>query len=217
MLLQLGTFIWVTAGIVIAFLMPDAYQLRATPAAFFHVPMAIAMEIAFLLAAIYGGLWLWKREAKFDARSIAYAEVGAVYGVIALTTGAVWAKLNWNAYWSWDPQQIGIVATLLTYAALFSLRGATEDEDRQRNGWAVYAIMGVIAAVFWTFLFRRMMPSLHPTNTLTKSDPLFKLALYFNVVGYAMVMMWIVELRARAIARQEHLQNRALEAQWSSL
>jgi ABC-type transport system involved in cytochrome c biogenesis permease subunit len=40
----------------------------------------------------------------------------------------VFARTNWGAYWSWDPQQVGVLGTLLTYAALFALRGATDDD-----------------------------------------------------------------------------------------
>ncbi|MDF2440679.1 MAG: heme exporter protein [Abditibacteriota bacterium] len=212
MLLPIITLIWVTAGAVIAWTMPAANQLRATPAAFYHVPMAIAMEIAFVLSALYGIGWLRGRRVESDARSVAYAEVGFAFGIVALITGSVWAKINWNSYWSWDPQQIGIVATLLTYAALFSLRGATEDDLRRRDYWAVYAILGVIAAIFWTFVFRHLTSfSLHPSKTLTGSDPLFKFALRFNIVGFTMLLIWIANLRTRVTMVEERLHDRALQ------
>ena len=214
MILQIVTLFWIGAGIIIAWSMPPAAALKATPAAFFHVPMAIAMEIAFIIAAVNGVLWLWKRDPKFDRTSVAFAECGFAFGLIAMTTGAVWAKINWNAYWSWDPQQIGIVATLLTYAGLFSLRGATEDHDKRRNAWAVFAILGIIAAVFWTFAFRQLMPSLHPNRTIIGSNNLYKFALYFNMIGMALLLVCVASIRARILG----LQERAIawkELQWA--
>jgi heme exporter protein C len=224
MWLPLLTFIWVTAGTVIAWLMPPAVdpktgmQLQATAAAFYHVPIAVTMNIAFVLSALFGAGWLRGRKVESDLRSVAYAEIGFWFGIIALVTGAVWAKINWGAYWSWDPQQVGIVATLLTYAGLFSLRHATEDEQKQRNFWAVYAILGVISAIFWTYAFRHLASfSLHPSRPLTESAPLFKFALRFNIVGMFLVLMWIANIRVRLATIQEKLHNRELkEMQWVS-
>lgn len=211
------TLLWVCGNIIVAWTMPPAQGLKATPAAFFHVPMAIAMEIAFLVAAAYGAAWLMRQKPSYDTWSVAFAEVGFAFGLVALATGSVWAKVNWNAFWSWDPQQIGIVATLLTYAALFSLRGATDDEARRRNSWAVFAILGVIAAVFWTFVFRRLMPSLHPTGTLSKSGDIFRWALDFNIVGMALLTVWAATIRARLMDAQQMLEaaRERAELRWN--
>ena len=218
MILRILTLLWVGAGIFVAWAMPPAQGLKATPAAFFHVPMAIAMELAFVIAAGLGVVWLVKSNPRQDTLSVAFAEVGFAFGLVALATGSVWAKVNWNAYWSWDPQQIGIVATLLTYAALFSLRGATEDVARRRNAWAVFAILGVIAAIFWTFVFRHLMPSLHPNATISSSGAIFKWALRFNIVGMALLMTWAALVRARLIDAQDRLEmaRERIELGWSN-
>lgn len=186
-----------TIGIVIGFLMPPAQGLVTSTVMYFHVPMAISMEVAFLVAAWHGVKWLKTRKIEHDACSLAYAETGAAFGLVATITGALWAKLNWNAYWSWDPQQVGITAVLLTYAALFALRGAIDDEEKRRDLWAVYAIFGFIAAIFWTFVFRRLLPTLHPPDTLLNSEPMYKFALWFNVAGYIIMMCKVAGLRTR--------------------
>ncbi|MBV9866611.1 MAG: cytochrome c biogenesis protein CcsA [Abitibacteriaceae bacterium] len=210
--------IWVTAGILIGFAVPPIHDgnliLRTRQIAFFHVPMAIAMEVAFLMAAWYGISWLRTRQPRYDALSLAYAEVGTVFCVIATITGAIFARTNWGAYWSWDPQQVGIVTTLLTYAALFALRGAVEDEDKKRNLWAVYAIIGLIVAIFSTMVYRRLLPdnaTLHPSNTVITSDALNKFALWFNVIGYIMLLVWMAKLRSRF----EMASQRLREVQWA--
>ncbi len=189
--------IWIAAGIVIGFLMPPAQGLVTSTVMYFHVPTAIAMETGFLLSAYQGWRWLRTRKREHDALSYSYAEFGAWLGIIATITGALWAKLNWGEYWSWDPQQIGIVATLLTYAALFALRSAVDDEEKQRDLWAVYAIVGVVSAIFWTFIFRRLLTTLHPPSTLINSEPLYRYALWFNVAGYILVLVKVAQIRAK--------------------
>lgn len=205
---------WVLAGLVIGFSMPRAQNLATTPIAFFHVPLAVSMLLLFLLAAVWSLKWaFFGRDSRDDARSLAFAEVGFVAGLIAMATGMLFARTNWGYYWSWDPQQVGVLGTLLTYAALFALRGATDDEITKRKLWTVYAVLGVLVACFGSYVYRQVLPpntSLHPNQTLTKSDPLFKFALWFNVVGYAMLLI----CAANARARLEMISNRLEERVW---
>jgi heme exporter protein C len=199
--------IWITAGIIIGFMMPPAVGLVHSTVMYFHVPMAVSMLTAFLIAAWRGIQWLRTRDPRHDAASLAYAEVGAFFGIIATMTGSIWAGANWQSYWNWDAQQIGIVGTLLTYGALFALRSAVEDDDKKRDLWAVYAIFGVIAAIFLTYVFRRLVPSLHPNDTLTKSAPGYRLTLWFNVFGYIMLLVRVAGLRARFETARERLKE----------
>lgn len=212
--------VWITAGILIGFAVPPIEDkatglvLMTRQIAFFHVPMAVAMEVAFLMAAWNGVQWLRRRDTRYDALSLSYAEIGAVFGIIATATGAVFAKANWGAYWTWDPQQKGIVTTLLAYAALFALRGAVEDEDKRRSLWAVYAVIGLLTAVFSTIVYRRLLPAgetLHPPNTLLTSDALNKFALWFNVAGYVLLLVRLAHVRSRL----ERARDRLKELAWA--
>jgi heme exporter protein C len=207
------TALWIVVGLLVGFSVPVVRDnstgliLMLRQIVYFHVPSAIAMLVAFSLAAYHGVMWLRRRDAVSDARSLAYAEVGFALCIIATVTGMIFAKANWGAYWSWDPQQIGILTTLLTYAALFALRGAVDDDAKRRDLWAVYAIIGVMTAIFATAVFRRVLPpntSLHPENTLVTSDPLNKFALWFNVAGYILLTAQIADVRARLeVAREK--------------
>jgi len=196
--------IWITIGLLLGFAMPPIQDgdliLHTRQIAVFHIPMAISMLVCFLAAAGYGVGWLRTRRVRSDAMSLAFAEVGTLCGILATMTGAIWAKINWNTYWNWDPQQIGVVTTLLTYAALFSLRGAVEDEEKRRSLWAVYAIVGFLVAVLSTVVYRRLLPplmTLHPPNTLFSSSPLNRFILWFNVSGYVLLAIRLAILRAR--------------------
>ena len=208
--------IWVALGMILGFAMPpivdnsSGLRLYARQIGYFHIPMAVAMIVAFLVSAFYGVQWLRKRDVRDDALSLAYAEVGTMAGVVATLTGAVFARVNWGMYWSWDPQQIGVLVTLLTYAALFALRGAVEDEQKRRNLWAVYAIFGCLTACFASVVYRRLLPdgqTLHPKNTLLYSDRLIQFALTFNIVAYVFLLAKVANLRARLETSREKLQE----------
>ncbi|PQV63486.1 Cytochrome C assembly protein [Abditibacterium utsteinense] len=190
--------IWVTAVIIAAFFVPEVKDLSATPIAFFHVPMAISMFGCFFIAAACGVAWLVTKNERADALSYAFGEVGFVAGIITFLTGLLFARVNWNAYWTGDPQQVGVLGTLFTYAALLTLRGAVDDERKKRNFWAVYALFGLLVACFGSYVYSRIVPpgsSLHPNGTLRSPD--YKVVFTFSILGYLFALSRIALLRAQ--------------------
>ncbi len=188
-----------TLVIIAAFFVPEVQDLKATPIAFFHVPMAISMFGCFFAAAFFGVVWLLKKDTKADSLSLAFGELGFIVGVITFATGLLFARVNWNGYWTGDPQQVGVLGTLMTYAALLTLRNATDDEFKRRNFWAVYAIFGLLVACFGSYIYSRIVPantSLHPNDTIAKSSD-YKWVFRFSIFGYFFALSRIAILRAR--------------------
>ena len=205
--------VWITISIVAAFLVPEVRELRATPIAFFHVPMAITMFGCFFAAAACGLLWLFRREERWDNWSLAWGEVGFAAGCITFLTGLVFAGANWGAFWTGDPQQVGVLGTLLLYAAMLSLRSAVDDDRKKRNAWAVYSLFGLLVACFGGYIYSRIVPqgvSLHPNGTLKTSSQIYKIVFTFNIVGFLVLMSRVAWLRAK----MERIGNRLRELSW---
>ncbi len=201
-------------AIMAAFWVPEVQNLRATPIAFFHVPMAITMFGCFFAAAFCGLAWLFRGIEKADALSLAFGEVGFVAGAITFATGLIFSRVNWNGYWTGDPQQVGVLGTLMLYAAMLCLRGATDDERKKRNFWAVYSLFGLLTACFGSYIYSRIVPpgtSLHPNNTLGTSSAIYKMVFSFNIFGYLFLMARVAFLRARL----EMATNRLREMAWN--
>lgn len=208
--------IWITISIVAAFLVPEVRELNATPIAFFHVPMAITMFGCFFAAAFSGVMWLATREERWDAWSLAWGEVGFAAGCITFLTGLVFAGANWGAYWTGDPQQVGVLGTLMLYAAMLSLRSAIDDDRKKRNFWAVYSLFGVLVACFGGYIYSRIVPpnaSLHPNGTLKTSSEIYKFVFTFNIFGFFLLMSRIAWLRAKL----ERVTNRLREMSWEAI
>ena len=208
--------IWITISIVAAFLVPEVRELQATPIAFFHVPMAISMFGCFFAAAFSGARWLATRHEKWDAWSLAWGEVGFAAGCIAFATGLVFAGANWGAYWTGDPQQVGVLGTLMLYAAMLSLRGAIDDDRKKRNFWAVYSLFGLLVACFGGYIYSRIVPpnaSLHPNGTLRTSSEIHKIVFTFNILGFMLLMSRLAWLRAKL----EQLGTRVRELAWEAI
>jgi heme exporter protein C len=45
---------------------------------------------------------LFRRRPRADAIAVATAELVAVFGLIGLLTGPLWARKAWGVWWQWD-------------------------------------------------------------------------------------------------------------------
>jgi heme exporter protein C len=194
--------IWMSAVIMAAFLFaPAAEGFRAPEAAriiFFHVPNAVVASIAFVVSMVYAIRYLKGRNLMDDAKSSISAELGLVFTVLATVTGSLFAHVQWGSWWNWDTREIAIVMLLLVYAAYFALRSATDGIDRRARLSAVFAIVAVAPMVFLMFVMPRVMVSLHPAGTLTRSEglsPEYRMVLFPAMLGFLGLYVWIFRIK----------------------
>ena len=121
------TLLLITAGTVLAFTTdPPLAMLGAGSEAsrifYFHVPMAQISFIAFITSAVYAIAFLRTRRIDHDHAAVTAAELGLLFAVVALITGALWARQAWGAYWNWDPRKLLLFILILFYGAFFALR-----------------------------------------------------------------------------------------------
>jgi heme exporter protein C len=126
-----------------------------------HVPSAWACLIAFAVTGILSLLYLWRRTLKFDTIAAASAEVGLAFGVIMLTTGPIWGKTIWGAWWSWDARLTSTLFLFLLFVGYLVLRGAATDPDTRAR---FSSVIGTLALVLVPFIYLsvHMFRTLHP-------------------------------------------------------
>jgi heme exporter protein C len=174
---------------------------------FFHVPMAWMTVVAFLVSMWYGIMYLRRKNMDDDMRSAVSAGLGLLFCVLATTTGALWAKFNWGAFWNWDPRQTSIFVLLLVYGAYFALRSAIEVEEKRASLSAVYAIIAAATVPFFIFIMPRIMPGLHPGSAddvnagpvLSSGgmDATMRIVLYSMLAGFLALYVWLMRIRMR--------------------
>ncbi len=136
---------------------------------YFHVAAGWVGMLSFLAAAICGGVYLARRDRRWDIASVAGVEIGMVFMLINIVTGAIWARPIWNAWWTWDPRLTTSTIMELVYAAYLMLRGGIEDPDRRARFGAVYAIIGFVSVPI-TFFSIRLFRTIHPV-VIGSGDP----------------------------------------------
>lgn len=182
---------------------------------FFHVPMAWTSFVAFLTAGVFSALYLRSRRISHDERAAAAVDLGLVFGVLATVTGAVWARIEWGAFWNWDPRQGSIVLALLFYAAYLALRSAVADHETRRRLAAGYGVLGMVVAPFLFFVAPRLASfSLHPEPVVNaegdvKMDPMVLITLLSGSLAFTALFYWIHNLRCRLAAEDRRRNDNA--------
>lgn len=170
---------------------------------YFHVPSAYAMYLGFVTAAVGGAVYLIRRDPKWEAISVAGAEVGMLFCVLVLTTGPLWARKAWGVWWTWDPR---LTTTLLAgmifaaYLALRSMGGAGEVEKRFAAGLALFGILDIPLIHYSVQRWR----GVHPTVITGKGGGLeseMYMALGVSFVLFTLLAILLIWFRA-SIERQ---------------
>lgn len=171
---------------------------------FYHVPMWFAMMLLLLISVVYSILHLRTPEIEhYDIQATSFAAVGGLFGVIGITTGALWAKHTWGAYWSFDVKQNMSAVALLIYLAYFVLRSSFDDMDKRARIAAIYNIFAFATLIPLLYIIPRMVHSLHPgmggnpAFSNLDLDNTMRMVFYPAIVGWMMLGIWMSNLGGR--------------------
>lgn len=180
-------------------------------ALYFHVPMWFGMVLLYSISVYYAVKFLRNPLSDFDIKSVEYANVGTVFGVLGILTGMLWANYTWGSPWHGDPKQNGAAIALLVYLAYFVLRGSVDNEEQKARLSAVYNIFAYAAMIPLIFIIPRLTDSMHPGNggnpgfNAYDLDSRMRLIFYPAVIAWFFIGMWIVSLRVRYRILQNQL------------
>lgn len=217
-MLQIGLYVWFSLVIIFAIASPNKVGMLAetTKNIYFHVPMSITAVVAFFTSVWFGVKYLRTRNLDDDLKAEAASGLGFLFNLLAMVTGAIWAKVVWGAFWHWDPRQTTIFLVFLMYAAYFALRGAVSSAEKRATLASVYSIFSFPALIFLYFVLPRMVSGLHPGSpengeaginpaVSSTTDSTIRLVLYASMAGFIALFFWLHNLRARQMKLAEKL------------
>jgi len=183
-----------SAVIVFGFITPMPQQQigEASRIFYFHIPQAWICVIAFALAMIYSIRYLATKRISDDDKAASAAALGLVFCILATVTGSIFAKVTWGSFWNWDPRETSIFILLLIYGAYFALRGAVEVEDKRASLSAVYAIFAFVTVPFLIFVVPRVVPSLHPADSVINKNLKFTMGTQVRLIFFASLALFTV-------------------------
>ena len=161
---------FLTATAMVFFYAPTERVMGAVQKVFyFHVSAGWVGMLAFFLAFVAGVIYLINKGSKWDLIGFSAIEIGIVFTMINVVTGAIWARPIWNAWWTWDPRLTTATIMELVYFAYLMLRQGIDDPERRNRFGAVYAIIGFISVPV-TFFSIRFARTIHPV-VIGGNDP----------------------------------------------
>ncbi len=186
---------------------------------YFHVAAGWVGAVAFLVTAITGGVYLAKRDRKWDRVAVASVEIGVVFIFINIVSGAIWARPIWNTWWTWDPRLVTATIMLLLYLAYLMLRQGIDDPDRRARFGAIYGIVAFVSVPI-TFLSIRIFRTIHPVvigsgdptaeGAFDMSPPMLQ-AFMFSLLTFTFIYMTLLWYRVRLGRLSEQVEERKME------
>ncbi len=212
---RLGLLFLVCASVVGGFLWLPPIPMFVSPAlariAVFHIPCSIVGSIATTVGVWYALCYLKNRRLEDDIKSSVSLGLALLLWSLTTVTGAIFAKAEWGAYWSWDIKQISIVMLLLIYLAYFALRTAIDDSRKRATISAVYTLFALVSVPFLTLILPNSTPNtLHPKNTVFSGE--YWVVLTAFSLGLTLIYVWAFHVHVALELIQLRLNRRARSA-----
>jgi heme exporter protein C len=213
-----GLLFMVGLPLALVFSPADYQQGDAVRIMYVHVPAAwVAMSAYAVMAAASLVALVW-RHALADVAASAVAAIGATFTAIALTTGMLWGKPMWGAYWVWDARLTSVLVLFFLYLGAIAIRQAYDDRIRGARAAQILSILGAVNLPIIKF-------SVDWWNTLHQGESIFRkggptisssmlLPLGIMTLAYTLLFFMLLILRMRTMIFEQ--QGRAAIARRAS-
>jgi heme exporter protein C len=180
---------------------------------YFHVPMWFGMIVLFSVSVYHSIKYLSTSNQDHDLKAVESINVGVIYGILGIITGAIWAKFTWGQAWSFDVKQNFAAIALLLYFAYLVLRNAIDEEQKRAKISAIYNIFAFPMMVVLLFVLPRLSDSLHPGNGGNPGfnsydlDSRMRAVFYPACLGWILIGYWIYTIlyRVRSLEKNNTL------------
>jgi heme exporter protein C len=159
-----------------------------------HVPSSWVGFLGIIISAIFGIIYLYKRENRYDKLSHSFMEVSVVFITVGLFTGSLWAKPAWGTFWTWDPRLVSMAILWMLALGYLFFRSLVEEEELRAKFSAILSIITAINIPI-VFLSIRLFKTLHPavlkglsTSETYGMDPEISLGLLLNFLSVSILM-----------------------------
>ena len=190
----------------------SAHRFNLQRVLYFHVPIAWVALLAYFFVFLGSVLYLWKRNAKWDALAYSAAEIGMVFATLVVITGSIWAKGIWGKWWTWEPRLTTMLILWLIYIAYLMLRGYAASPAQGARFSAVLGIVGFIdvpivyfAANWWRGLHPEVVAG--PLADPDSMDASMRGVLLFSAATFTLLFAFLVKERMSLRAAEDGLRQ----------
>ncbi|MBI4817359.1 MAG: cytochrome c biogenesis protein CcsA [Deltaproteobacteria bacterium] len=126
---------------------------------YFHVPSAMNMFLAIVIAAVGSIGYLLKQTDFFDNLEDSAVDLAILFGAAVLISGPLWGRKAWGAYWVWDVRLTSTLVLFLTLLATKIVRTYAGPAAKQIT--AGLTLFAVVNSLF-VYVCVRIWKTTHP-------------------------------------------------------
>ena len=179
---------------------------------YLHVPSIFMAYLAIFGVFIFSIGYLWKPDETYDIFSITFAELGALFSLIALVSGSIWGKPTWNTYWTWDARITFTLILFLIFVGYSLLRYLADDSIAIAKSSAIIGICGFFSVPL-NHLAVKWWRTLHqPSSIFSQKNSIsteLKYFLLFSFVYFLCLLCFMFFARLR-LEKQKREWKRSL-------
>ena len=206
-LTAVSLFLFVTAPIVIVRAPYESTMGLVQKIFYFHFPSWMAMFLSVFILGVASAVYLFRGTPAADRLAVAAAEVAAVFGLMGLITGPLWAVKAWgpNNWWVWDARlTMALILELILGAYLLLRRYGGAGSDRLAAGLGIFAMANVPFLYVSTEIWR----TVHPRTSVVPTLPVdFGIPLWWSFTGFIVLCLALLSVRSRLEEQRETLER----------
>ncbi len=177
---------------------------------YYHVPSNWVTYLSVAVGFVASVGYLWKRREGWDRVARASAEIGAVFGILGLVSGALWGKAVWGTYWTWDARLTTTLLLWLLLVGYLILRQAVPGERGARFG----AVLLILAALDVPIIHMSVVwwRTLHPKPVVITPErgglhPAMLQTLLVCLTGFTFLYVYFLLQRVRITGLEEAVER----------
>ena len=153
--------------------------------------------------------YLFNKKLFWDNLAQSTAEVGVLFGSLALITGIIWAKPIWGVWWTGEAKLTTTLILILIYAAYILFRSLYTNSMQMKKIAAIIAVIGAIDSPIIYFA-ANLWQEAHPVTVigpLAREDSSFGadygITLLVSVIAFTMLFVILTRLRLKILSLEQ--------------
>ncbi len=173
---------------------------------YIHVPSAFAAIMCFGILFVSSLMYLRTGSDIYDRVSFSAAECGLIFALALNITGSIFAKVQWNIWWSPSPRLISSAVMLMLLAVYLMLRASSGSSKK------IIAVFGIIASIDIPIILitARATRDIHQP-TIGFENPYQVTAFVGMIIGVCMFAVCLIIIRVRILKLNEKLKLKITE------
>jgi heme exporter protein C len=210
-LLVIAAAMFAYAPILIAQAPYESTMLLIQKVMYYHAPSGMVMLASGLVSGIASAIFLARKSRTADHVAVSAAELTAIYGVIVLLTGPLWARKAWGVWWTWDARlTFSFVGWLIALSYLVVRKYGGPGSEKLAAGLALFGA----ANVPFIYISVNIWRTIHPQTTVATSlPPSMAGPFWFTVAAFFLLYSLLLTARVRLERQRATLDDLYLAAE----